>query len=507
MTEPLVDTLSESERNSLLRRVDWMFLLRQPERPRILNLASGRLGKAISLISTAPGNGAELVVVDRPTRPTLSHAYSVMRPGGELYCEWRVPRAGGVSRARRKLSRAGFDDIRVLWPGPRSRNTTPQFWLPLDSPAAITYLLAERAHPGGAAAIIRRIWLLGLKTGMLAPLCMLARRPSPRTQSTAAGGEIDPLSERSAHVLLLTSGGRSINKVVGLPFGHDSTHPSVVVKFARVPEAESSLAHEARALQVLEQRHPSVKGAPRILGTARRAGRLAVYESGVYGRTLMSMLTPASFPRLAADLTQWLLELAAERGREARRSWWPRLVQQPLEGFSRRFGSVVHADDLNRVRDLLAGLRSLPIVFEHRDCAPWNALRTTSGAVTLLDWESAEPRGLPVLDLIYFLANAAFLLDGAFETGRTRESYARLLDPRTAVGRVGAEQLAVYCRAVGVAREMLPRLRLLTWIVHSRSDHRHLKLDAPSAPARAKLRTSVFLGLLDHELRHGQVDG
>jgi hypothetical protein len=128
-------------------------------------------------------------------------------------------------------------------------------------------------------------------------------------------------------------------------------------------------------------------------------------------------------------------------------------------------------------------------------------LLTASGDPVLLDWESAEPAGLPGLDLVYFLANCAFVLDGALESGRTRETYARLLDPGTPHGRVAAAAIAEYSGALGISAADFRRLRLLTWVVHSRSDYRHLELESRGAPSAEALRGSTFLGLVEEELR------
>jgi hypothetical protein len=125
------------------------------------------------------------------------------------------------------------------------------------------------------------------------------------------------------------------------------------------------------------------------------------------------------------------------------------------------------------------------------------------GEPTLLDWESAEPDGLPGMDLVYFLANCAFVLDGAIESGRTVESYGRMLDPSTPYGRVAAESFERYCDALGVDSEDLRRIRLLCWIVHSHSDYLHLEMESRDVPQLEALRGAPFLGLVKEELRRG----
>jgi aminoglycoside phosphotransferase (APT) family kinase protein len=161
---------------------------------------------------------------------------------------------------------------------------------------------------------------------------------------------------------------------------------------------------------------------------------------------------------------------------------------------------VVEPEVVDAAHSELEHLGPLPIVFEHRDCAPWNIVLSAAGNPALLDWESAEPQGLPLLDLVYFLANATFILEGALDSGRTRESYRRMLDPSTAPGAVAAQSLERYCHALGLDPLGVRPLRLLTWIVHARSDYSHSTLESPRPPAQETLAASTFLGLVREEL-------
>jgi hypothetical protein len=173
-----------------------------------------------------------------------------------------------------------------------------------------------------------------------------------------------------------------------------------------------------------------------------------------------------------------------------------------LADFERDFGGVLGADRVEDARRLLQGLEALPQVCEHRDCSPWNVILTVGGNPALLDWESAEPHGLPGLDLIYFLANAVFVVDKALESGCTRQSYARMLDPTTPTGSAAASCMTVYSTRLGLSEETLRRLRLLCWIVHCRSDYRHFEMEAAGPPRPEALRGAVFLGLVEEELAH-----
>jgi aminoglycoside phosphotransferase (APT) family kinase protein len=283
------------------------------------------------------------------------------------------------------------------------------------------------------------------------------------------------------------------------------------VKFARVPEAEPGLECEARVLRRLGEERPGLAGVPHLRSEGQRAGRLAVVEDVVEGHTLLDQLTPRNFEQVAMQVTRLLVELARATQRRPDSGWRMRLVDEPLERFDRQFGSALDDRHLSpdtgeksvhaSVTAVLDGLGDLPSTVEHRDCSPWNVVITPAGDPVLLDWESAEADGLPGLDLVYFLANCAFVLDGALESGRTRESYARLLDPAGAFGRIYQRAMGEYASALEIGPEDLARLRLLCWIVHSRSDYRHLQLETGGAPRPEDLRKGMFLGLVEEELR------
>jgi hypothetical protein len=505
--DPAPPAIPEPRRNALLRQVDWRFLLRGREAPRAVELAPGWDSEALRLVSgTARPGEADLAVAGFPSGAALHSAREALAPGGEFVCGGRLRGAAGRGRPRPRLEKAGFTGVRTYWAGPLP-HCQPQFWLPLESSAAVAHLLATRParSPGGAA--LRWIWRLAARAGVLSPLYAIARAPggaalsSPERVAEGPGAELSPTSS----LLLLTGGHRSVNKVVGLAIEEGRGEPAQAVKFARVPEAEPGLAREAAVLGRLGDEHPGLAGVPALRGQWRRGGRLAVAESAIGGDPMLSVLTPDNFGELSKRVTSLLIELARRGGPGAGSDWRTRLVEQPLQDFERSFGPALGPEVTTSARRILEGLEDMPSTCEHRDCSPWNVVLTADGTPALLDWESAEPDGLPGLDLVYFLANCAFVLDHAIEAGRTRESYARLLDPATANGRVATAAIEEYSAAVGTDADAFRRLRLLCWIVHSRSDYRHLELEVAGTPEREALRGAMFVGLVEEELRRDQL--
>jgi len=493
-------TLPEPRLNALLRAADWRFLLPDPEPLRILDLTGGESWPAAALVGRAAAEGEADLALAGTGSAALRRARAALRPGGTVLCRLRYPLPGGTRLLRRRLRRAGFDRVRLYWPGP-SPTEFPQFWLSLDAPAAAERLLSMRPPQGPVQQAVRLAWTTALKSGSLAPLYALAQ---------LEGGGDSPQDELSALLpsepswLLLTGGQRSINKVVGLPFGAAGSDPDLVVKFARVDDADAALQREAAALEAVAERRPGLAGVPRARALGRRGGRLALAESVVAGQPLIERLTAATLPELSAAVTEWLLELAGTPRPRPQEEWWQRLVGRPLDRFGDQFGTALGAAEMSRLRLELEGLGEMPLVCEHRDCSPWNVVMTEAGPA-LHDWESAEPLGLPGLDLTYFLANAAFLIDGALAAGsleprRAAESYLRLLDPATATGRIATARLREYGEGLGLDEGALHRLRLLCWVVHSSSEHRHLEMEAAGPPSLEARRGAAFLALLRAEL-------
>jgi hypothetical protein len=161
------------------RRLDWRFLLPDPELGRVacvgrpdpaLVAALRALAGSLTVADAAGEPEAYPVVVAAvPTRAELHLAVRLVRPGGWLYVERQGPLAGRgrswpASAQRAVLARHGLDQIAEHWHWP---NFAASKWIvSLGDPAAVRYAL--RRHRGGARArVLRRLGLL-LPTRLLA---------------------------------------------------------------------------------------------------------------------------------------------------------------------------------------------------------------------------------------------------------------------------------------------------------------------------------------------------
>ncbi len=474
----------EAELDREVRRLDWRFL-----RP-----------------------GLALERTQDPTAATLRALAERGPPGGGVYLEWRRPVFGGGKALRARLASAGFEDVELYWPCLGLRR--PWFWLPLGSEAAAEYVRATRLPARSAIrrAVdrpLRAVWHRAAAQEQLWPICAVARRPgSPAPADDLLGRlarEWDTwgLSTRSGGLtwMLLTRGPRSISKVIGLVFAEPDPAPRVAVKLARVPEVHDALRREAAALAAVHARVPGgLRGAPRVLFCDERSGGFALGETALPGRPLFSLLTRETYRDLAFRAGDWLAELAGPLT-GSRAGAAGAVVEAAVRDFAADFGRMTDPAELQSTERLVAPLADLPSVPEHRDFSPWNVHVASDGGLVAYDWESAEPVGLPLNDLAYFLAYLGFFHEGAIARGGYLESYRRSRDPHTFTGGVHRDCLARYVDRVGLDRAHVRGLHVLTWLIHSRSEYRRLVSDLGGPPPAAVLERSLFLALWREELR------
>jgi hypothetical protein len=465
-----------------LLRVDWRFIVGAPRFASVAYDADHGIVTALrsiadEVVELAGARRCDLVVLTNPTAASLARARQSLRPGGACYCEWTLPLPGALRRARRRLEAVGFSDVQAFWPWPPPSRAAPAFWLPLDDGRAVSHFLATRPRaptaPARAAdAALRAVWRLARRAELVAPLCVVARKPPLDREDSLAvllrrGWAGWGLGAPPAHLpsMLLTGGPRTINKVVLLVFPDEQERPALAVKLARVPATAPIVAREAAVLARLPRAARRAEaGIPELIFHERLAGFEAMGQRAVEGDPLDRVLDARSYRRIALRMTGFLTALADSGPHVPRDEWWDRLVGSVIARFDSGFGSIVGRARVSAAEAVLAGLPALPLAFEHRDCGPENILVGRDGGIAVLDWEFAEPRGLPLLDLVYFSGRVAIALERTMGTRRERASYARVLDPKTFTGGVFAQCVARYIGATGVDPAAVAPLRLLTWM-------------------------------------------
>jgi hypothetical protein len=464
----------------------------------------------------APTGECDLAVAVDPDAASLCSAWTLLRAGGAFYGEWRSPLHSTPDRIRQQLRTAGFERVVCYRTWPRPSNA--RCWVPLAGAGALRYLLVT-GRPGGypvlsaVAGGFRRLASHPRLFDFLPlPICAIATKP-PAGPPAGPPDELETLIRADwdawglgapparLSYALLTPGLRSINKVVELVFSETHSSPVLAIKRPRVGECIPAIEREAAVLGAVHATRPGgLSGVPRVLFCREVGGVLTLGETVVSGQPLHLLLKTRGYPALAHAATDWLIGLAGQPRTSPRSVWWDRLVASVLVDFTASFGGVARPAMLDETVRALERLDGLPLVCEHRDFSPWNVLMRPSGDLAVLDWESAEPEGLPLLDLVYFLTYLAFFQCGAMKSGRFRGAYRASLDPSTPIGRVVSTCLRRYVEAIDLDPAAVQPLRMLTWLVHARSEHRRLAADAGGTPSPEALRRSLFLSLWRMEL-------
>jgi Phosphotransferase enzyme family len=509
--------MQEQVRNELLRRIDGRFLLDDPQPATTLCLAE-ELAQPLSLVSRVARafspeeqrTGVDLAVASDPTPKTLSLAWNALRPRGSLYTEWRSTPLRSWEEIASDLRRAGFDDVACYWPRPDPSLTPAFVWFPLEAKQPLEFYRTRRTATRNpvrvAGRAVRRVqWMVRARR----PVCAVARKPAG-SGPTVGVGDGDSMIEtirkswsgwrlgpapRQIFRLLQAAPGRSSGKVLAFLFAEGDEVPRAVIKMARTADATAGLQREAEILRLLEARPGGLPGIPRIL-LSRPQG---IVETVLPGLPLYAYLGRRSYSALTAKAASWLAELAGPDDGTRRDSTG--LVDQILAEFVSRFESVLDPGFLRELQNSLAELPPLRPVCEQRDFSPWNVLLTRDGSLSVLDWESSAVSGLPGLDLVYFHAYLALYFDRALHNGRHRESFRRSLDPTSLTGSASEASLAWYAQRLSIPKDAIRPLRLLAWVLHSRSEYRHLAEDSGGSPERQRLRQSFFLDLLEEEMR------
>ena len=291
---------------------------------------------------------------------------------------------------------------------------------------------------------------------------MIGRMSSHRARFQRLGLTVD----ENCSFVLVTPRFRSSRNVVFMVFDPDSCEPTFVAKLSRNGDWGGFLAWEASSLRAVHRARPGgFDSVPRLVCHDVHAGEHLLVQTALTGPLMRPSAVVRDFDDCLDLGFRWLH--AFHRDTRTPDSWdeeaFTRLVDlplrqlEPLVRFDRRA-----ANYLARTRAAAEALRSLslPLVFEHGDFGSPNLIRIAPQQLGVVDWELAQPFGLPVVDLLFFFA----FLSCSRRQATTADACAVAF--REAF--VGADGWAVplvvhYAERLGVPVEALTPLMLVCW--------------------------------------------
>ena len=252
----------------------------------------------------------------------------------------------------------------------------------------------------------------------------------------------------------------------------DAARPTYIAKMVRHSALNARLENEYSALCILRDLGIGNRDTvPRPLFQGRHAGLAIVGETAIDGRPLSRRTDhSAGCPWLHAA-ADFLIHLARRSARLTTSHDW----RCALYTLQQRFDELYDLPEAQRsflhaqTATLSESHAMLPSVFQHGDPGIWNWLANEAGGVALLDWEAAEPRGMPLWDLFYFLRSYCV---NAARAGGTRSALAGFDQEflgATPLGDVVRELTLDYCDAIAMPTDMVGPLLYTCWM------HRALK--------------------------------
>ena len=276
----------------------------------------------------------------------------------------------------------------------------------------------------------------------------LERFGSPHRLSCVIG---TPRFRASSHVLFFVLAG-------------DVPAPILVVKMPRLPCDNGPLHREASNLRRLQASRPQgFDSVPRVVAYEEYANRAVLVETGLEGHPI-DLRARQAVPGIERVI-DWLVDVhtATLRPSSTVAGWYQRTALDPLEVLARMAGSgPIERELIDRTAMLADTIREseLPLVFEHGDFSPPNILVLRDGEVGVVDWEMADPQGLPGSDLFLFLTVAAFARDRAHDERGYLSSFHRAFFGASAWAR---PYITRYARRVGLSHHLLVPLFVLCW--------------------------------------------
>jgi hypothetical protein len=364
----------------------------------------------------------------------------------------------GGRRSPARLRAGGLSVQRLL---PLPLEGSPVLYLDLDRRRAASYALRHGiSHTERWRALRNRGVAVMLRAGVFPAVDALvsvgARAPGEAALVRAAA----PLGvPAGANWTMLVSAGSIVRRNALLLFPARASEPAWVLKFSRVPGATAQFDREQRGFALVERAGGGAlaRHAPTYFGRARAgAYHLSVETAGTGPKLATLLRQPSSTARkrtLLEAVADWLIQVARETAAAS-----PGL-QPELD----RIGSEV-LPFWDRP-GLATGLERLPASFQHNDMGEDNLIMGRDGFVAV-DWEWAQPHGLPLGDLLYFGSHVLRLLDGALLEEERDPHFEALVTGRAPSSPVLFRWMRRLADTIGIPPEAVGPLATLSWLDH-----------------------------------------
>jgi aminoglycoside phosphotransferase len=287
-------------------------------------------------------------------------------------------------------------------------------------------------------------------------------------------------------------------------------NPILVAKVPRLPGDNQRLDREVSILnEVHNFRIGGFESIPQVLAYEDWAGNRLLVETALAGQAMRPALVRRQAKTCIEAVLSWLIDFnfATTTCSQDTINWFNHLVEKPLEQVGDVLSSVPEVQQMvEKTRELAANIskENLPLVFEHGDLSSPNILIGPNAHVGIVDWELADPRGLPALDLFFFLTYIAFAQKKA---KRNKDYVAAFHQAFFGQNAWALPHISIYAKSLHLNSELLEPLFLICWCRYVANLVNRLKVLSPipdglEDSAIAWLRSNRYFVLWKHSIEH-----
>jgi aminoglycoside phosphotransferase (APT) family kinase protein len=266
--------------------------------------------------------------------------------------------------------------------------------------------------------------------------------------------------------VLITPRFRSSSNVLFAVLADRQIEPFLIVKVSRLPGDHDRLKREALNLEKAQAAWSAASDSvPSLIAYEECAGNQLLVETAQSGQKLSSLLKNGSSQHYVEGVVRWLTDFhqATQTRSRGDTDWYQRLVDDPLRHFQETLRlSSAEQELVEQTQRLIGTLKDndIQLVFEHGDLGPPNILFADRERPGVVDWELAVPKGLPAVDLYFFLTLVGFVEKGAKTNAEYVSAFHEAFFGRSAWARPFVQR---YAGSMGLSSETLRALFVVCW--------------------------------------------
>jgi hypothetical protein len=273
---------------------------------------------------------------------------------------------------------------------------------------------------------------------------------------------------------LSAKGKYNTRKVLVFLYNRTSGTPEYIAKMTRDPAYNPRLENEHRSLLLLEEMGFGDKETlPRAVFFGYHSGLAIVGETVVDGNSFRSRTKTTADCPYALNAIHWLAELSAFTADFT--TGTPQVIATVLRRIFFRFINIYQLDQKQRdflesqIIRLGESSEGIPVVFQHGDPGTWNVRISEHGKAVFLDWEAAEPKGMPLWDLFYFLRSYCTWSANVRGVRNSLEGFVQQFMSESSLSSLVVNSVKEYCERINLPKNLVEPLFYTCWM------HRALK--------------------------------